>query len=96
MILAIAQIYVSAKHLRRQGQSCTTSCQCCTDYCRDGICRRYGEVADEKDKDGKSEISPCAYTECAVGRRCIIRQVQCFTFPCPGIAECVKNQTSCY
>ncbi|XP_044011135.1 uncharacterized protein LOC122854480 [Aphidius gifuensis] len=94
VLVVIIQV-ANTQRLRECGERCKNSCQCRSTYCRGGRCIQYGQVDDERDENGNSQVTPCAYTTCPPGSICYIKEVQCVRAPCPGIVSCVNDNTTC-
>ncbi|KAK0182375.1 hypothetical protein PV327_000522 [Microctonus hyperodae] len=90
--LIIALTICSLTDAKRRGHNepCTSSIQCRSRYCRALKCINFGEFED----DGVE--NPCSTVDCRPGYVCVLQVVQCFTRPCPPIAECVKNSCNRY
>ncbi|KAK0077765.1 hypothetical protein PV326_009841, partial [Microctonus aethiopoides] len=70
---------------RGHNKPCTSSVQCRSKLCHTRKCMNYDEFCDDGTED------PCATVDCRDGYICVLQVVQCFTTPCPPIAQCVEN-----
>ncbi|XP_044011134.1 uncharacterized protein LOC122854479 isoform X3 [Aphidius gifuensis] len=93
--LIVLVVIIQNASTQRTEYPCKTSCECRTNYCRGGKCIQYGQIPDERDENGNSQVSPCNYAKCPSGSSCYIQEVQCVKAPCPGVATCIKDLNTC-